>query len=251
MQIQSDPQYDALAWFYNRHWAHELPTLTITVLERLLLSYLPAGARILDLGCGTGHVTHLLAQRGYAMTGIDASAGMLQYARENVPSAEFILADARDLALPRTFDAVIATGDCINHILNLEDLHRVFQNVYAVLKDGGTFLFDVNTEEAYRSLWHKAAAVVQQDNVCFIQGAYDTRQRLGHTELIMFRQQNGWQRADAKLFQRFHPSSQVRAALRETGFARIASPNARRDLGLSSHLALGRVYFRARREPLC
>ena len=54
----------------------------------------PQGARILDVCCGTGYLAGLLAARGYRVTGIDASAAMIGFARETAPEAEFSVADA-------------------------------------------------------------------------------------------------------------------------------------------------------------
>jgi SAM-dependent methyltransferase len=59
---------------------------------------LPAGSRVLDLGCGTGLPTaRQLVDAGHKVTGIDLSAGMLELARDNVPEADFHRMDIADL----------------------------------------------------------------------------------------------------------------------------------------------------------
>ncbi|HEX5569459.1 MAG TPA: class I SAM-dependent methyltransferase [Streptomyces sp.] len=59
---------------------------------------LPAGARVLDVGCGTGLPTaRQLVQAGHRVTGIDFSPGMVSLSRRNVPGAEFHLMDLADL----------------------------------------------------------------------------------------------------------------------------------------------------------
>jgi len=74
-----------------------------------LCSGLPAGAAVLDIGCGSGlPIAAELVRRGYAVTGIDFAAPMLDLARRNVPGATFALADMRTLALGREFRAVLA-----------------------------------------------------------------------------------------------------------------------------------------------
>src|SRR5262249_19918841 len=74
-----------------------------------LLSRPPAGARVLELGCGSGSPeTRRLAQR-FALTGVDISPRQVDRAREAVPEAEFICADFTELELPaRSYDAVAA-----------------------------------------------------------------------------------------------------------------------------------------------
>ncbi|WP_218026665.1 class I SAM-dependent DNA methyltransferase [Nocardia inohanensis] len=75
-----------------------------------LLTRLPGGARVLDVGCGTGRpVAELLATAGHQVTGCDVSARMLDIAREQVPSARFESADLRTLNYPPgSWDAVVA-----------------------------------------------------------------------------------------------------------------------------------------------
>jgi len=74
-----------------------------------LVERLAPGARVLDVGCGTGLPTaRQLVDAGYAVTGIDISPVMLDLARANVPAATFVHHDAVDLAALGTFDAVTA-----------------------------------------------------------------------------------------------------------------------------------------------
>ena len=68
------------------------------------------GERILDLGCGTGHLTHRIAQSGARVTGLDKSAPMIEQARAAYPDLEFIQADAADFRSPTPFDAVFSNA---------------------------------------------------------------------------------------------------------------------------------------------
>ena len=77
--------YDVFAWLYNRelgfYGSNIFPFLKIIVGDNL-----PDGARILDLCCGTGQLVKVLCEKSYNVTGIDGSAKMLQYARNNAPT---------------------------------------------------------------------------------------------------------------------------------------------------------------------
>jgi hypothetical protein len=64
----------------------------------------------------------------------------------------------------------------------------------------------------------------------------------------MFRRQRKWQRSDTTFFQRCHSLNEVRRALRASGFRAIRSFHARKDLDMSGDLAIGRVFFRARKS---
>ena len=101
--------YDDFAWFYNRYWgAVTANPPMLDALDRLLLSRLGREARLLDICCGTGQLAAVLAERGFAVTGIDGSARQLEYARRNAPGCDFINADARDFDLPQIYDAALS-----------------------------------------------------------------------------------------------------------------------------------------------
>jgi ubiquinone/menaquinone biosynthesis C-methylase UbiE len=86
---------------------------------------LPKGAKILDIGCGTGRHSIELAKRGYRMTGIDQSSGMLTQAIKGAEKAEvkinFIQADATDFKLPTRFDAAICLCEGAFGLLGKDD----------------------------------------------------------------------------------------------------------------------------------
>lgn len=68
------------------------------------------GERILDLGCGTGHLTHQIAEPGAEVVGIDSSPEMIAQARQNYPKLKFQLASALDFRTDRPFDAVFSNA---------------------------------------------------------------------------------------------------------------------------------------------
>jgi trans-aconitate methyltransferase len=68
------------------------------------------GERVLDIGCGTGHLTAQIAGRGADVTGLDASVSMVAQARQNFPKLKFQLADARDFHVDRPYDAVFSNA---------------------------------------------------------------------------------------------------------------------------------------------
>jgi SAM-dependent methyltransferase len=145
-------EYDSWAWLYNQSEAHLVLQELLPRLEKLLLPNLPKHGQILDLCCGTGQVSQQLSLRGFQMTGLDNSKKMLEHASEKVPNGVFLLEDARSFNLSPTFDAAICTDSSLNHMMSLEDLKRVFGNVYAALKENGLFLFDLGLENRYRNI---------------------------------------------------------------------------------------------------
>lgn len=102
------------------------------------LDQLPQGAKVLDLGCGTGHLCEFIREKGFEVVGLDPSEGMLSHARENFPDIEFV--EGVSVALPfdeGTFDYVVSIE--VLRYLNPKDVEETYKEVYRVLKPGGFF----------------------------------------------------------------------------------------------------------------
>jgi SAM-dependent methyltransferase len=80
---------------------------------RFCAGLLPAPARVLDAGCGTGRVAIKLAELGYRCTGVDLDASMLEQARSSRPELDWQLADLAGFSSPDRFDLVVAAGNVI------------------------------------------------------------------------------------------------------------------------------------------
>lgn len=108
---------------------------------------LAAGARILDVGCGFGRHSVALAQRGYAVTGIDPAAAMIAAARERAEAAavsvDFQQLPAEQLVAEAAFDAAICLFTTLGQISATGENSALVQRVYAALKPGGQFMVEV------------------------------------------------------------------------------------------------------------
>lgn len=238
--------YDPMAWIYNRYWGQRATERFLPILERLLLPHLPSHARILDLCCGTGQLARALSERGYRVTGLDESEAMIRFARRNAPDVPFLVADARRFHMPPIYHAVVSTYDSLNHVMTLEDLARVFQNVAACLQEGGFFLFDLNMEAGYQARWRGAFGIVEEDHAFVIRAAFNERQRVGRFALTLFRLEEGvWRRSDVTLEQRCYTEPEVASALEAAGFTDLQVYDAQTDLGWPGEV--GRAFFRARK----
>ena len=101
----------------------------------------------MDLACGTGILCGILADAGVEASGMDFSSGMIEIARENFPNLFFDVADMTTYRPCKRFDLVTCTGDAVNHIPDLSDVEKIFQNVYGYLAPGGYFVFDLLNEK--------------------------------------------------------------------------------------------------------
>jgi cyclopropane fatty-acyl-phospholipid synthase-like methyltransferase len=110
-------------------------------------SRLPAGACVLDLGCGAGiPSTRALAAR-YQVTGVDLSVGQIEAARLNVPDASFLVADMASVEFsPESFDGVTAFY-AMSH-LPREGHAKMFERIREWLRPGGLLLVTLGTQDS-------------------------------------------------------------------------------------------------------
>jgi trans-aconitate methyltransferase len=130
------------------------------------------GERILDLGCGTGHLTSQIAERGADVIGLDASASMIAQARQNYPKLKFVLADARKFELGGGFDAVFS-----NAALHwIPESAPVIASVARALKPGGRFVLEMGAKGNIARIVKALSAVLEEagykaNNPWFFPGA--------------------------------------------------------------------------------
>lgn len=241
--------YNPIAGFYKKHWCNHYHVGLTAMLDRVLLAGLPRGARVLDVCCGTGTVARHLVSRGYSMTGVDASEEMLRYAREDVPEGEFIVGGAEDFRLPPVYDAALSTFDSLSYLLDQEALERGFGNVYAALRPGGMFVFDLATEASFQTEWNQSCHIVEADEVCIVRGSYSERERLGRTLITTFYRHGGWERVDVEFLAHCHRPEEVLGALKRAGFAGSVCHLSDDDEALRNELGPRRACFVAN-KPL-
>lgn len=233
-EINRDNSYNVFAWYYNRFWSERLIKQIFGTIEDHLLSKLKPSDQILDICCGNGHLAKMMTEKGFVVSGIDGSEEMLRYARENSPTSEFQIADAREFEFDSVFDAAISTCDSLNHIMTAEGLRQAFTNAYNAIKPDGYFLFDLNNLEGYHKYWKgESHGKVDDDCALVIKFLYDKVSKIATIDSAFFRLiDDAWQRADLRLTQRYYPPEEVFAMLKEIGFKDIEMYDVEKDLGI-------------------
>ena len=152
---------------------------------------------ILDLGCGTGTLTELLARQGYDMIGIDNAQEMLQIAMDKRDESGldilYLLQDMREFELYGTVGAVISVCDSVNYLLEEEDIVRTFRLVNNYLFPKGIFIFDFNTVYKYAAVIGDATIAENREECSFIwDNYYHEAEQINEYDLTIFvRQKTG------------------------------------------------------------
>ncbi len=143
--------------FFDAHAEHDsYDVFTPQANDRIIaafvrLSRLPRGARVADLGCGSGVFTELLRRQGFQSVGIDISPKLIELGRRKYPGLELIEGDAENLPFESaSLDGVLLSG-LVHHF---PDPRRLAGEVNRVLKSGGRFVaFDPNRMNPFMWLY--------------------------------------------------------------------------------------------------
>lgn len=146
---------------------------------------------VLDLGCGTGTLTEMLADAGYDMIGVDSSADMLELAMEKRERSGheilYLQQDMRELALYSTIGTVISVCDSLNYLMAEKDLETVFRLVENYLFPGGIFIFDFNTVYKYAEVIGDTTIAENREECSFIwENYYHEEEQINEYEVTVF-----------------------------------------------------------------
>lgn len=160
-------------------------------LTELLREYDIEDGLVLDLGCGTGSLTEILAAKGYDMIGADSSTEMLEIAMEKKAESGqdilYLLQDMREFELYGTVRAVVSVCDCVNYITDEKDLEQVFRLVNNYLDPEGIFIFDFNTEYKYKVILGEQTIAEDREDCSFIwDNYYYEDEGMNEYELTLF-----------------------------------------------------------------
>ena len=125
-------------------------------IEHCLEKYQFIPDTVCELGCGTGRMTTLFAQKGWAVIGIDLSAEMLMmaqdYAFEEGVNILYSLQDMANFELGEPVDFICSCCDSMNYLLEEDELLACLTRVKQFLKPSGLFIFDMNTPYKYKEV---------------------------------------------------------------------------------------------------
>lgn len=202
-------------------------------LKGLLQEYDVKDGLVLDLGCGTGSMTEILARAGYDMIGVDHSEEMLEIAMEKKAESGhdilYLLQDMREFELYGTVKAVVSICDSINYITEEEDLLEVFRLVNNYLDPGGVFIFDFNTVYKYKELLGDRTIAENREACSFIwDNYYYEEEKINEYELSLFirEKENLYRKYEETHFQKAYELETIKQLIIESGLEYVTAYDA-------------------------
>ena len=184
---------------------------------------------VLELGCGTGVMTELLAESGYDMIGVDNSEEMLGEAMEKrAESGHEILyleQDMREFELYGTVRAVVSVCDCMNYITEEDDLLTVFKLVNNYLDPDGIFIFDMNTTYKYREMLGNTTIAENREEGSFIwENEFDEETGINVYDLTLFlpREDGLYEKCEEEHVQKAYSIEAIKAMIVKAGMELVA-----------------------------
>lgn len=222
-------QYKNLAKFYDGLNSHVDYQKFVSYYEKIFNKFGFKPEIIVDLACGSGTLTELLALRGFDMIGIDISTEMLDIAlNKKINSKQDILylnQDICDFDLYGTTEAIVCALDGINHIINKNDLFSCFKNCRLFLDPRGVFIFDINTRYKFEKVLHGNSSVYESnDTFCVSEHTFDKKDRLFYYDIAIFNkaQDNNYSKLNDCIIERAYTIEEISDLLNRAGFKKIS-----------------------------
>ena len=220
--------YEALAASYDG-LTRDIPyEKYLRFFKTLLRRHGVTATTVLDLACGTGSLSVLLAKHGYEVLGVDRSEEMLTVAAEKAMELEenqpfFVAQPMQRLKIPEPVDACVCALDSINYVTKPQDVQKAFRRVYESLRPGGLFVFDINTPYKLESLDGQVFLDETEDSYCVWRAVYDRRHSLCRYGMDLFQQANDglWERSFEEHVERAYTPAELSQWLTDAGFAQV------------------------------
>ena len=220
--------YDNLASVYDKLMEDMPYGQWAEYLDQIIRKEKLQGKNILDLGSGTGNISILLSEMGYEVTNLDFSNEMLVLAREKYLAkkirAHFLEMDIRDIDFQEDFEVVISTFDTLNYFTEPEELEGIFEKVFSSLKNGGLFVFDLNTKYKFERILGNEVYTYNTEELVYIwENNYDPAEMILEIDLSFFLRTSGmnYKRFNELHVQRYYSTGEIKTLLKKSGFARV------------------------------
>ena len=242
--------YHALAASYDRLTNDVDYEATVEFYMEILRREGLAPRTVVDLACGTGSVTEILARKGYRVTGVDMSEEMLTEAAMKTMDMEqppmYSCQLLQNLRLPRGVDMAVCALDSLDYILDPADCKEAIRRAYKALNPGGIFIFDVNTPEKLRAMDDQVFLDEDDDVYCVWRGEFDEETNICSYGMDLFQREGKmWRRSFEEHREYAYSREQLTGFLKDAGFTHIEVYADR--LFEAPREGEQRIYFKARK----
>lgn len=217
-----------------------------------VMTHAPADSfkRLLDIGCGTGTLSMMFAQSGYAVSGVDLSEDMLIIAQERASQMgmhiPFFAMSMDELEGFDELDVAVIPIDSINYVTDEEAVKRTLEKVYEALRPGGQLFFDVHSLFKMDEIFLEGPFTYDEDGVNYIwhteEGDY-SHSMYHHMTFFVETESGLYERFDEEHFQRTFAVAQYVTWLRDIGFTTVEVSADFEDE--APHAESERIFFRA------
>ncbi len=218
--------YEALAFSYDRLTNDVDYEATVAFYYEILKQEGLRPRTAVDLACGTGSVTAILARKGLDVIGVDLSEEMLTVAQQKACELQnqprFVCQPLQELRLPRAVDLAVCALDSLDYITDPADCAEAIRRVYKALNPGGIFIFDVNTPEKLRAMDGQVFLDEDDDVYCVWRGEFDEKTNICSYGMDLFqRRGNLWERSFEEHREYAYSREQLVGYLKAAGFTHI------------------------------
>lgn len=241
--------YGIFAGFYDRLMNQEKYSGWRRIIRNVIKKYKIPKGLCLDIACGTGKISEILASEGFQVLGIDKSKSMLAIAKKRLPRAEFIQADIRNFKLNRgeKISFAVSFYDSMNYLLNRKEIAAALNCISSNIPEGTIFLFDMNSRDHIKTAQEKNPIISNYEDAYIVLKS-SGRGNIWILDMDFFiRLPSGkFELHKERHLERGYDKKDIAPLLRESGFKLLETSEEYRNYGDGKD-RLSRTYFVAQK----
>ncbi|MBI4535368.1 MAG: class I SAM-dependent methyltransferase [Ignavibacteriae bacterium] len=218
--------YKVLPQVYDRWqqtYGNDYSTLILPRVLSTIKTFRIPTSTMLDLACGTGTLALLMARRGWNVWGVDGSEGMIDEAKKKFLRCKLpvvlVHEDMRQFRLDTSVMLTTCLYDSLNHLLSRKALLDTFRAVHLHTQPSGYFVFDVNNQRCFKTLWRQTETIKHKDFTMILHNSYDSLVKCAQSEVTLFMKKGGmYERSSEYVRERYFTDEEIASLLRRAGF---------------------------------